>query len=155
MHSVLSMADKVPFYFIFRSNEQVHLPASLHNLHRQAINTCYTERTKTKREAGKVNLNLLIILKVNSAPWNFIYNLKSHHKHRCALANARKAVFSQFIKGAFSTAFTSEKWNDDKKVYSAIGNWFRIFSPRICQSLYDVKPKAHWETCAFFCAIGN
>ncbi len=30
-----------------------------------------------------------------------------------------------------------------KKVYSAIGNWCRIFSARSGQSMYDVKPKAH------------
>ncbi len=38
--------------------------------------------------------------------------------------------------------------DDDKKVYSAIGNWFKKISPRICQSLYDVKPKAQSELCA-------
>jgi hypothetical protein len=35
----------------------------------QAINTCYTEKTKTKREAGK---ELLVrILNVKSVPLNF------------------------------------------------------------------------------------
>ncbi len=35
-----------------------------------------------------------------------------------------------------------------KKVYSAIGHWYWIFSFRICQSLYDLKPKALSERCA-------
>jgi hypothetical protein len=56
----LSIAEKGPCFhrhnnlYNFEVNNQVHLPTSLHNLQRQAINTCYTERTKTKREAGKV-----------------------------------------------------------------------------------------------------
>jgi hypothetical protein len=40
-----------------------------------AINTFYTKRIKTKREAGKVLL--LKILNVNSVPLNFIYNWKT------------------------------------------------------------------------------
>ncbi len=31
--------------------------------------------------------------------------------------------------------------DDDKKVHSDFGNSFWIFSPRRCQSLYDVKQK--------------
>jgi len=46
----------------------------------------------------------------------------------------------------------------NKKVDSAIGNWFRIFSPRLCQSFYDVKPNAQLEPCAplaIRCLIGR
>jgi hypothetical protein len=57
---------------------------------------------------------------------------------------------------AFIAAFTSEKqWMMIKKVYSAIGNGYRIFSAQICQSLYDVKPKAQLERCAPYCTIDN
>jgi hypothetical protein len=43
-----------------------------------------------------------------------------------------------------------------KKVYSAIGNLYRMFPSRICESLYDVKPKAQSErgACALL-GIGN
>ncbi len=37
---------------------------------------------------------------------------------------------------------------DDKKVHSAIGSWFWMFSSRLCQCLYDVKQKAQLELCA-------
>jgi hypothetical protein len=38
--------------------------------------------------------------------------------------------------------------DDDKKVCSAIGYWYWMFSLRICQSLYDVKPGAVRAVCA-------
>ncbi len=76
-------------------------------MHRQAIYTCYTERTKTKREAG--NVHLLKILNVNSALFNFIYNLKATTNTVAPWPNAGKAVYAQFTKGAFIAAFTSEK----------------------------------------------
>jgi hypothetical protein len=60
-------------------------PTTLHNLHSQAINTFYSKRIKTKREAGK-------ILNVDSVPLNFIYNWKIRDKHCCALVNAGKTV---------------------------------------------------------------
>jgi hypothetical protein len=41
----------------------------------------------------------------------------------------------------------NERWQS-KKVFSAIGNLNRIFSSRICQSLYYVKPKAQLERSA-------
>jgi hypothetical protein len=44
----------------------------------------------------------------------FHLQLEGHHKHRCALANASKAVYAQLAKGAFIAAFTSEKLNNDK-----------------------------------------
>jgi hypothetical protein len=37
--------------------------------------------------------------------------------------------------------------DDSKKVDSAIGNWFQIFSSHLCQSLYDWKPKAQSKLC--------
>ncbi len=40
-------------------------------------------------------------------------------------------------------------------IYSAIGNWYRIFSSRICQSLYVVKSKAQSERCVPYCAMDN
>jgi hypothetical protein len=58
----LSMVEQGPcFYrhnnlYNFELNKQVHSPTALHNLQRQAINTCYTERKKNKRDAGKVLL---------------------------------------------------------------------------------------------------
>jgi hypothetical protein len=45
----------------------------------------------TKREAGI--MLLLKILTINSEPLNFIYNWNIRDKHRCALANAGKALF--------------------------------------------------------------
>jgi hypothetical protein len=40
-------------------------------------------------------------------------------------------------------------------IFGSIGNRLRILSPRICQSFYDVKPKAKSELCAPFCSSGN
>jgi hypothetical protein len=37
--------------------------------------------------------------------------------------------------------------DDDKKLNSAIGKRFRIFSSRLCQSLNDVKEKPQLELC--------
>jgi hypothetical protein len=34
-------------------------------------------------------------------------------------------------------------------------NWFWIFSSRICQSLYDVKPKAQSERCPLTVQLAN
>jgi hypothetical protein len=57
-------------FTIFGSKQTGPSPSPLHNLHRQAIYACFTERTKTKREAEKVLF--LQILNVNSAPLDFI-----------------------------------------------------------------------------------
>jgi hypothetical protein len=35
-----------------------------------------------------------------------------------------------------------------KKVHSTIGNWFRILSSCLCQSLYAIKPNVQSELCA-------
>ncbi len=56
---IITPLSKAEFYrhnnlYNFEVNKQVNPPSPLENLHRQAINTCYTERTKTKREAGKM-----------------------------------------------------------------------------------------------------
>jgi hypothetical protein len=54
-----SMAEQGPcFYrhnnpYNFEENKHGPYPIPLYNLHRQAINACFTERKKTKREAGK------------------------------------------------------------------------------------------------------
>jgi hypothetical protein len=106
------MAEQGPsFYrlsnlYNFEVNKQFHPPTP--NLHRQEINACYIERTKTKKEAGKVLLSK--ILNVNCAPLNFMYNWKIRNKHRCALAIAGKTVFGNLQRcGAFIADFPSEK----------------------------------------------
>jgi hypothetical protein len=94
-------------------------------------------------------------LNVKSALLNFIY-IGIGVKHCCALANVRKTIFAQFRRrGAFIAYFPSENEHDNKKVVSAIGNCFQIFLSRICQSLYDVRPKAQSELYAPYCTIGN
>ncbi len=71
---------------------------------------------------------------------------------------AGKAVFAQFTK-VQSIHRGFYKWktiNDNQKMFIpqlAIGNWFKNFSSRICQSLYDVKAKAQSERCVPYCAI--
>jgi hypothetical protein len=54
----------------------------------------------------------------------------------------------------FVNTIANDGWQS-KKIYSGVGNWYRIFSSPICQSLYDVKPKAQLERCLPYCAIGN
>jgi hypothetical protein len=57
--------------------------------------------------------------------------------------------------GAFIEALTNEKLKMTfKKIITQLAI-DRIFSSRICKSLYDVKPKAQSEHCASYCAIGN
>jgi hypothetical protein len=60
----------------------------------------------------------------------------------------RKFLRNLQTRGAFIAILQVENdgWQS-KKVYSAIGHWYRIFSLDICQSLYDVKPKAQSERC--------
>ncbi len=73
------------------------------------------------------------------------------------MAFAGETVFAQFSK-VQSIHRGFYKWNlkdDNKKIHSAIGNWYQIFSSRIWQSLYDVKPKVQSERCAPYSAIGN
>ncbi len=69
---------------------------------------------------------------------------------------ARQSLHTLQRRGAFIAAFTSEKWWMTIKK-SLFRNWqlIPIFSSRICQSLYDVKPKAQSERCAPHCVIGN
>ncbi len=125
MH-ICQWRNKVPSFYRFNNlcnfevNKQVHPLTSIYNLHRQAINTCYTERKNTKSEAGK--------LSVKSTPLNFIYNWKIGGKHCCALANARKTVFAQFgRRGALIAYFPSEMKHDNKR--SCFRHWqlFLIF----------------------------
>jgi hypothetical protein len=63
------------------------------------------------------------------------------------MAIAGKIVFAQFTKvWSFHHGFYKWKMKDDnKKGYSEFGNWYQIFLSRICQSLYNVKPKAQLE----------
>jgi hypothetical protein len=114
--SPLSIAEQGPWFLLTHFSQFWHKqtglsPSPLHSLHRQAINTSYSERTKTKREAEKELL--LKILNVNSAPLNFIYNWKSFGKHHCALANADKTL----SKGAEHFQLKNERWRSTK-VYS-------------------------------------
>jgi hypothetical protein len=44
----------------------------------------------------------LLKININSAPLNFIYNLKYRNKHRSAIANDAKTVFEQFPKALSS-----------------------------------------------------
>jgi hypothetical protein len=105
-------------------------------LHWQARNTCYTERTKTLKEAGKVLL--LKILNVNCAPLNLFYYWKIRNSHHCAQANAGKTVYAQFAKAQSNLrGFSKRKLKRDnpKKVIPplAIGSDFlhRVF-PNPC-----------------------
>jgi hypothetical protein len=59
--SLVSIDTTVFSLYNFRVNK---LPPRLHNLHRHAINTCFTERTNTKRETGRVLL--LKIMKIKN-----------------------------------------------------------------------------------------
>jgi hypothetical protein len=85
------------FTFLRKTNRFI---PSFFNLQWQAVfkstYSCYTERKKTKKEVGKVLV--LKILNVTSAALCFIYNRKNRDKHRCALANAGKKLFTRFLK---------------------------------------------------------
>ncbi len=75
--------------------------------------------------------------------WN-IKKLRSF-VNQCAMASACKTVFAQFTKarGIHRSIYKWKMMDDNqKKVYSAIGNWYRIFSLYILHSLYVVKSKA-------------
>ncbi len=61
----------------------------------------------------------------------------------------RQSLLNLQRRGAFIATFPIVKWKMTiKKVHSSIGNWFRILSLRLCQSLYAIKPKAQPELCA-------
>jgi hypothetical protein len=89
------------FTFLRKTNRFFPPPPPFFNLQWQAVfkstYSCNTERQKTKKEVGKV-LKVLKILNVTSAALCFIYNWKSRDKHRCALANAGKKLFTRFPK---------------------------------------------------------
>jgi hypothetical protein len=61
-------------------------------------------------------------------------------------------VFKDFNFFTPSTKFMRKKipnkgeWKHYR--YSAIGNWYQIFSSRFCKSLCDIKPKAQSQPCA-------
>ncbi len=73
------------------------------------------------------------------------------------MANAGKTLFAQFtkVRSIHCGFYKWKRMDADEKVYSKIGNWYRIFLSHICQSLYDVKPKAQLERYAPYCATGN
>ncbi len=79
------------------------------------------------------------------------------HSINCAMLLKKHLRFFIFqLCGAFIAAFTSKNdgWRS-KKVYSWTGNLYRIFSSRIWQSLYDVKPNAKSVRCAPYWANDN
>ncbi len=67
--------------------------------------------------------------------------LRSRHCRQDSLCTIQSLRNSQ-RRIALTLAFTSEKWNMTlKNVDCTIGNWFRIFSQCLCQSLYDVNQR--------------
>ncbi len=59
--------------------------------------------------------------------------------------------FSVIYKGAEHSSRLLHVKNDgwqSKQISYAIDHWYRNFSLRICQSLYNAKPKAQSERCA-------
>ncbi len=75
------------------------------------------------------------------------WKMKKCRQFVSAIAQFRKVM-------SMHRGFYKWKMKDgSKKICSAIGNWYRIFPSRICQSLYDVKPKAQSEQCVPFCQL--
>ncbi len=73
------------------------------------------------------------------------------------MACAGKTVLAQFTTApSIHRGFYKWKTKDDNQKMFILQWQLRLnFSSRICQSLYDVKPKAQSELCAPYCAIGN
>jgi hypothetical protein len=64
-------------------------------------------------------MHVLKILNVTSAAFCFIYNWKSSDKHRCAIANAGKKLFTRFSKAqSINRGFSYCEMKDyDKKMF--------------------------------------
>jgi hypothetical protein len=80
-------------------------------------------------------------------------------EHHCAMASAGKKVFAQFTEASEPLSRLLQVKNDgrqSKNLIPQLATDTEFFNHTfICQSLYDVKPKAQPERCKPHCTIGN